>query len=137
MASSLGFGEVAFKVTRAGGAAAAYCALLAETEQQHQRGLMGRRDLAGYDAMIFRFASDSSGAFYMRNVPVGLSIAWFTAGGRFVSSADMAPCPDQDGCPTYAPSGAYRFAIEVLQGGLGPLGVAEDAVLTVGGPCTS
>lgn len=133
-----GFGEVAFRVTRAGGAgasAASYCALLAETDQQHAQGLMGRRDLAGYDGMVFRFASETTGPFYMRNVPVGLSIAWFAADGRFVSSTDMAPCPDREGCPTYPPEGPYQLALEVLQGGLGRLGVGEGSVLTVGGAC--
>lgn len=137
-ASVPGFGEVAFRVTRAGngGASASqYCALLAETDQQHAQGLMGRRDLAGYDGMVFRFASETTGPFYMRNVPVGLSIAWFAADGRFVSSTDMAPCPDREGCPTYAPAGPYRLALEVLQGGLGRIGVGEGSVLTVGGAC--
>ena len=137
-ASVPGFGEVAFKVTPAGGdpaSAPQFCALLAENEQQRARGLMGRRDLAGYDAMVFRFASDTTGAFYMRNVPVALSIAWFAADGRFVSSTDMAPCPDQEGCPTYAPPEPYRLALEVLKGGLGRLGVAEGSVPTVGGAC--
>ncbi|MGI8686393.1 MAG: DUF192 domain-containing protein [Acidimicrobiales bacterium] len=136
-ASTLGFGQIAFSITRADGStpAAEYCALLAESEQRHARGLMGFRDLAGYDAMIFRFPSDSTGAFYMRNVPVGLSIAWFAADGRFVSSTDMAPCADQDGCPTYAPAGPYRLAIEVLAGGLGRLGATEGSTLAVGGPC--
>lgn len=98
---------------------------------------MGRRDLAGYDAMVFPFLTDTTAQFYMRNVPVGLSIAWFTADGRFVSSTDMAPCPDQDGCPLYGAAGAYRFAIEVLQGGLGRLGIGDGSVLNVGGACTA
>ena len=139
-ASALGFGQVAFKVVPPGGnpaTTAERCALLAETEQQQARGLMGFRDLAGYDGMLFRFGSDTTGGFYMRNVPVALSIAWFAADGGFVSSTDMAPCPNQDGCPTYAPPEPYRLALEVLQGGLGPLGVAEGSVLAVGGACPS
>lgn len=132
-----GFGEVAFQVTPAGGQGTAgrFCALLADNEQQRAQGLMGRRDLAGFDAMVFRFDADTDGGFYMRDVPVGLSIAWFGADGRFVSATDMAPCPDQDGCPNYPPKAPYRLAIEVLQGGLGRLGVADGSVLTVGGAC--
>ena len=122
-------------MSAAGGQPALFCALLAETAQQRARGLMGRRDLAGYDAMLFRFEADTTGQFYMRNVPVPLSIAWFAADGRFVSSADMAPCPDMDGCPTYGASGPYRFAVEVLQGGLGSLGIGNGSVLTVNGAC--
>ena len=129
-----GFGEVGFRLGPAAGAAWR-CALLADTEPQRQRGLMGRRDLAGYDAMVFRFPADTAGSFYMRDVPVPLDIAWFDAAGRLVSTATMAPCPDVDGCPTYAPAGPYRFALEVLAGGFDRLGVDEATVLDVGGPC--
>jgi len=133
-----GFGEVAFTVTPAGAAApsAVYCALVADTEAQRAQGMMGRHDLDGFDGMLFRFDADSTTAFYMRNVPVPLSIAWFDAAGRFVSATDMASCPDQEGCPTYPPAGPYRLALEVLQGGLTPLGVGPGSAITVGGACT-
>ncbi|MEO7836203.1 MAG: DUF192 domain-containing protein [Acidimicrobiales bacterium] len=134
------FGKVAFRVTPGSGAAlpatTERCALLADTEQQHQRGLMGRSDLGGFDAMVFRFVGDTSGAFFMRNVPIALSIAWFDAGGRLVSTADMVPCPDEEGCPQYPPAGPYRFAVEVEKGGLGRLGIAKDSVLRLGGDCS-
>jgi len=131
-----GFGETAIQVVPAGGGTAGqYCALLASTEEQRAKGLMGRRDLAGFDAMVFVFDADSEGGFFMRNVPVGLSIAWFGADGRFVSATDMASCPDRDDCPTYPPARPYRQAIEVLQGDLAKLGIGEGSVLTVGGAC--
>ena len=134
-----GFGEVAFRVRPAPAStvgAGRYCALLAETEAQVQRGLMGRRELAGYDGMVFRFAEDQSTGFYMKDVPVPLTVAWFDAGGRFVSSADMATCPDQN-CPTYGAAGPYRFALEVLAGGLERLGVGPGSTIEVGGTCTA
>ena len=130
-----GFGEVAFTVRPAGGPAQSsgpYCALLAETSAQVQRGLMGRQDLAGYDGMVFRFSEDNTSGFYMRNVPVPLTVAWFDAGGRFVSSTDMDPCPDQD-CPTYHAAGPYRFALEVLKGGLGRLAAGPGSTMEVDG----
>ena len=134
-----GFGEVAFRVVPApgsGAASARYCALLAETEAQVSRGLMGRRDLAGYDGMVFRFSSDSTGSFYMRDVPIPLTVAWFDGGGRFISSADMAPCPDREGCPLYPAARPYRLALEVPAGGLARLGVGPGSVLEVGGACS-
>lgn len=132
-----GFGEVAFRVTPAGATSPAgqYCALLADDDAQRAQGMMGRQDLAGFDGMLFRFDADTSGSFWMRNVPVGLSIAWFDAEGRFVSAADMASCPDQDSCPHYPPAGPYRMALEVLQGGLGALGVGPGSTIVVGGAC--
>ena len=36
-------------------------------------------DLSGYDAMLFKFATDVQLSFYMRTVPVPLSIAWFAS----------------------------------------------------------
>ena len=134
-----GFGEVAFRVSS--GTAQALpsvdtrCALLAETEAQRAQGLMGRRDLAGYDAMVFRFPLDTTAAFYMRNVPVSLTVAWFDAGGRFVGAADMEPCGNRDECPLYSPGAPYRLAIEVPPGGLDRLGVGPGSVLTLEGPC--
>lgn len=134
-----GFGEVAFEIEPTGDAlpaSARLCALLAENEAQRAQGLMGRRDLAGFDAMLFRFDQDSTAPFHMRNVPVPLSIAWFDGSGAFVSSTDMAPCPDQEGCPQYVAARPYRVAVEVLQGGLAPLQIGEGSRIDVGGSCT-
>ncbi len=134
-----GFGEVAFRVHPAGVPAASsteHCALLAETGDQVARGLMGRRDLAGYDAMVFRFSSDQRSPFHMRNVPIPLTVAWFDGTGRFVSSADMAPCPDRNDCPAYFPTGPYRLALEVPAVGLGRLGLGPGSVLEVGRACS-
>jgi uncharacterized membrane protein (UPF0127 family) len=132
-----GFGEIAFRLQGGGGLPASdeRCALLAESDRQVRQGLMGRSDLSGYDGMIFRFAQDTTVPFFMRNVPMPLEIAWFDAGGRLVSTADMAPCPDRDGCPTYPPGGAYRYALEVEDGGLARPGIGRGSVLTVGGAC--
>lgn len=131
-----GFGEIGFRL-QGGGLPASdeRCALLAESDRQVRQGLMGRSDLSGYDGMIFRFAQDTTVSFFMRNVPMPLEIAWFDADGRLVSTADMAPCPDRDGCPTYPPGGAYRYALEVEDGGLARLGIGRGSVLTVGGAC--
>lgn len=132
------FGEIAFRITPAtapGLAIPDRCALLADTEAERQKGMMGRSDLGGYDAMIFRFEADTTGTFFMRNVPMALSIAWFDAAGRLVSTADMEPCPNQEGCPQYPPAGPYRFALEVQKGGLDQLGVVEGSMLSLGGAC--
>ena len=128
-----GFTDVAFRVDRAAGVAR--CALLADTEEQRAKGLMGRTDLAGRDAMVFRFPTDTSAGFYMRNTPMPLSLGWFDASGRFLGATDMAPCGDRSGCPTYSPPGPYRQAVEVPQGGLGRLGMVAGSRLEVGGPC--
>jgi uncharacterized membrane protein (UPF0127 family) len=109
--------------------------LLAATSEQRQRGLMEVTDLGGYAGMLFVWDADASSSFYMRNTPTPLSIGWFDADGELVSTADMDPCPDVDGCPTYPADGRYRFALEVPQGSLDAVGVVDGSTLAVGGPC--
>jgi uncharacterized protein len=126
-----GFAEISLRVT----SGPKLCALLAETAAQQARGLMARTDLAGHVGMLFVFASDTSETFWMRNTPMPLSIAFFDAGKRFVSATDMTPCADKPNCPTYSAAGAYRYALEVPQGGLSGLGVGPGSSITTGGGC--
>ena len=130
------FGEIGFRIE--GGSAqatAVRCALLAETAAQQERGLMGRLDIGGYDGMLFRFSSDTNTTFYMKDTPLPLSIAFFDATGRFVSTTDMVPCIHQATCPTYAAPRPYRFALEVPQGALPRLGIGPGTRLVTTGPC--
>ena len=132
-----GYPEIGFRIE--GGSAnatAARCALLAETAAQQARGLMERTDLGGYDGMLFKFPTDHTGEFYMLNTPLPLSIAFFDASGRFVSTVDMAPCIHMPTCPTYGAARPYRWALEVPQGALPQLAVGPGTRLVAGGPCT-
>ena len=127
------FGHIAFKISTVQGK---FCALLADTQPKRERGLMGRSDLGGLDAMVFVFQTDSTLPFVMNDVPVPLSIAWFDARGRLVRATDMEPCPPQlNSCPTYAAGQPYRYAIEVLKGGLARFRVGARSVLTLGTAC--
>ncbi len=133
-----GFDEIAITVAPPGGGdLAAWCLLAALTANQRARGLMQVTDLQRYAGMAFVYDNDVTNAFYMRNTPTPLSIAWIDGAGHVVSTVDMAPCEDREGCPTYPPGGAYRTAIEVFQGGLGPLGIVDGATITVGGACAA
>ncbi len=131
------FTEIGFRIdgTPAATAAAARCALLAETATQQNLGLMNRTDIGGYDGMIFKFASDTTSSFFMKDTPLPLSIAFFDAAGQFVSTTDMAPCIHQATCPTYAATRPYRWALEVPQGALPRLAIGPGTKLTAGGPC--
>jgi uncharacterized membrane protein (UPF0127 family) len=133
------FGQVTFRVDYTGvlfatgaSVSAARCALLADAPDEHAQGLMGRTDLAGHDGMLFRFDGDTDSTFYMKDTLIPLSIAWFDAQGRFVSSADMPPCGDEPVCPSYGADKPYRYALEVPQGELATLGIGPGTRLLVG-----
>ena len=130
------FAEIGFRIE--GGkapATAVRCALLAETAAQQERGLMNRGDIGGYDGMLFRFAEDTDTTFWMNDTPLPLSIAFFDGRGRFVSTADMAPCIHQPTCPTYRAPRPYRYALEVPQGALPRLGIGAGTRLVTTGSC--
>ncbi|MGH9193971.1 MAG: DUF192 domain-containing protein [Acidimicrobiales bacterium] len=131
----LRFGEVAIAVMGPDGEVMGWCVLLAATSEQRQRGLMEVTDLGGYAGMLFVWDGDVSSSFYMRNTPTPLSIGWFDADGALVSTADMDPCADIEGCPTYPSGGRYRFALEVPQSSLDDVGVTGGSTLAVGGSC--
>jgi len=131
-----GFNQVGFRVIEAAksGTGRKGCALLADTDARRQKGMMGRRDLAGYNAMVFRFATDTTVTFYNKNVPIPLSLAFFDRSGVYIGQARLAVCNLT--CPTVGPDIAYRYAVEVPAGGLGRLGIGPHATLLVGGTCT-
>ena len=129
-----GFQQIGFTVRAADGATARYCGLLALTTAQQDQGLMYRTNLAGYDGMLFQFIDPTTIEFYMKDTVIPLSIAWFDAGGHYVSATNMAPCQTAV-CPLFGAAAPYTVAIEVLEGGLGHLGIGPGSTLTVGGAC--
>jgi uncharacterized membrane protein (UPF0127 family) len=90
------------------------------------RGLMGRRQVPEGTGMVFLYPADVREAFWMKNTLVPLSIAFVAADGRVVSVAEMTPC-QADPCPTYAPAGPYRYAVELAAGAFGAAGVGPGA----------
>ena len=126
-----GFPEVVFRIDSRDGGTFDGLAMLADDTETRGQGLMEQTDLRGYDAMIFRFQSASTGGFYMRKTLIPLSIAFFNVNGGFISSADMEPCPDsQPDCPTTRAGAPYFHAIEVPQGDLERLGIGPGSVLS-------
>ena len=115
------------------------CALLALKAAEHAQGMMQRTNFAGYDAMIFHFGAPSNDGFWMKTVPMDLSIAWTDAKGLVVGTAFMKREGNCDNCPIYSPNATYRTAVEVAPRGLGRVGldqVGAGSVLAYGGRCT-
>ncbi|HSL56802.1 MAG TPA: DUF192 domain-containing protein [Acidimicrobiales bacterium] len=131
-----GFAAVAAVVVTGAGERLDRCVLVADTPELRRQGLMEVTSLGAADGMVFVFDADTTGGFWMRNTRIPLSIAFLDAEGAIVSTADMAPCPDGEDCPTYPPDGPYRLALEVPQGELASFGLVDDARLeVVGGAC--
>jgi uncharacterized membrane protein (UPF0127 family) len=88
---------------------------IADNAALRRQGLMNVPDLLDLDGMLFVFDVDSTGGFWMRDTLIPLDIAFFDATGAFVDGFLMEPCTTSD-CPTYRPSGPYRYALEMAAG---------------------
>lgn len=94
---------------------------IAATNAARAKGLMGVTTMAADSGMLFVFADDRQRAFWMKDTPIPLSIAFLDANRRVIFVADMAPY-------STTPVGGFnvgpmRYAIEVKQGWFGAHGV--------------
>jgi uncharacterized protein len=103
---------------------------IAETEEQHQLGLMSRTCLDEDRGMVFIFFEETSGGFWMKNTLIPLSIAFFDVDGNILKILDMEPC-EADPCEVYDPGVPYMGALEVNQGAFDEWGVEEGDELQV------
>lgn len=124
-----GFTTVEAIITAADGEVCEVCLWFANDTGKYGRGLMEVTDLGEPVGMVFAYANDRSGNFFMFDTPTPLSIAWFAGDGSFIAATDMDPClvADSATCPRFNPGAPYRFAVEVPQGDLGALGIGPGS----------
>jgi uncharacterized membrane protein (UPF0127 family) len=103
---------------------------IADTPAERERGLMGRTSLPEDAGMVFTWAQDHRGAFWMKDTLIPLSIAFYGNDGRIIRILDMAPCK-QDPCPLYDPDVTYRGALEVNRGAFDRWGITEGDGLRI------
>jgi uncharacterized membrane protein (UPF0127 family) len=99
---------------------------VARTDAQREHGLMGRKDLGPRDGMIFVFDRDEHLAFWMKNTPTPLSIAFISAEARILQIEDMQPFSEA----VIRSRLAARYALEMKQGAFAALGIKEGDVIT-------
>jgi hypothetical protein len=95
-------------------------ALLAMTAEQKTMGLMERRHLPDETGMLFVYDSTQppDAGFWMFRTRIPLDIAFLDSTGAVRTILAMVPCTAvlAQGCSTYAPNVAYRYALEVNKG---------------------
>jgi uncharacterized membrane protein (UPF0127 family) len=125
-AGGAGGPTVAYRLKPAGGRAVTVRLEVAADPASRARGLMGRRQVPRGSGMVFLYPADVTEAYWMKNTLVPLSIAFVAADGRVVSVAEMTPCA-ADPCPSWAPAGPYRYAVELAAGAFAAAGVGQGA----------
>jgi hypothetical protein len=89
---------------------------LAATASERARGLMFRPVLPPDKGMLFLFEAPGRFSFWMLNTLVPLDILWLDSDREILFiSADTPPCQTQV-CPTYGPSAAAQYVLEIAAG---------------------
>ena len=102
---------------------------VAETDEQHQQGLMYREKLAPNAGMIFVFNDEEPRFFWMKNTYVDLSIGFFDKNRKLIDIQDMkATTVMQKEFPNYPSRGPAQYALEVSKGWFKKNGIREGAI---------
>lgn len=106
--------------------------LVADDPSLRATGLMGRAELPDDAGMLFVFDAPTAGAFWMKDTPLPLSIAFVSADGEVQQVLDMEPCA-ADPCPRYQPEDTYLYAVEANQGYFAARDIGAGWVLEIDG----
>ena len=88
---------------------------IAHTDAERQRGLMEVHHLAAGSGMAFVYDRPVRPSFWMKDVPIPLSVAFWRRDGRIVAIRDMPVCHTPP-CPTYEAPVPIVGALEVNRG---------------------
>lgn len=102
-------------------------AQIAADDPSRERGLMSRTNLAENEAMVFVFPQPRPVAFWMKDTPVPLSIAYVGPSGMIFEIHDLKPF-DETRKPSASQGVAY--AIEVPQGWFAKHGVMAGTTVS-------
>lgn len=100
---------------------------VARTEAERRKGMMFRRRLAPDEAMLFVFPHAANLAFWMKNTPVDLDLAYIRADGTILQTESMKA---YSAAPAYSREPA-RWALEVPAGWLKAHGAGVGTKVSV------
>ncbi len=87
-------------------------AMVADSAQERQMGLMYRREMGVNEGMLFVFEVPAKQCFWMKNTPLPLSAAFISDDGRIINIEDMAPETEDSHCSERP----VRYVLEMHKG---------------------
>ncbi|WII72963.1 DUF192 domain-containing protein [Bdellovibrio sp. 22V] len=91
---------------------------VAETPDQHERGLMFRDKLPENEGMLFIFKNEETRFFWMKNTLIDLSIAYFDKNGTLIDIQEMKSGKGvpEAALPSYPSAKPAKYALEMSKG---------------------
>ena len=88
---------------------------LALTNEERQKGLMGRENLDDGEGMLFVFDDEKKHEFWMKNMIISLDIIWIDSDGKVVHIEKQVP-PCEENCIIYSPLAPAKYVLELNSG---------------------
>jgi uncharacterized membrane protein (UPF0127 family) len=88
---------------------------LAQTSEEHVRGLMFRDSLDEGNGMLFIFPVEGTYNFWMKNTLIPLDVIWINQNFEVVHIESATPCSD-DPCQVYTSDEKAKYVLEVNSG---------------------
>lgn len=110
-----------------GGASPRLKVEIAATQAARERGLMFRDSLPEDWGMLFVFAADQHGGFWMKDTRIPLTIAYLDSAGRVLELREGVPFE----ITALVPNQPYRYALEVNLGWFERHNVGVGAVVEI------
>ena len=95
---------------------------LALTNEERQKGLMGREILNDNDGMLFIFENEEIHEFWMKNMIISLDIIWINSDGEIVHIEKQVP-PCEENCVIYSPLLPAKYVLELSSGSVERLSI--------------
>lgn len=99
---------------------------VASTPEQHQIGLMFRKEMGPNDGMLFIFDRPGQQCFWMKNTLIPLSVAFIADDGTVVNLDEMAPQTLESHCSTRP----VRHVLEMNAGWFARKGIKPGSKLS-------
>ena len=106
---------------------------VADSQNLQRCGLMHRYSMLENQAMIFVYASDTTGGFWNRNTEIPLQLAWIDQNGVIIGLTDMiaADRSSPDYPISYPAPGTFRYVIEANAGWFTGNGISSGDTVDV------
>lgn len=89
---------------------------IVQTPEKIEKGLMFRDNMPQNHGMLFVFASEGEYSFWMKNTLIPLDMIWMDYNRRVVHIEENVPPCKKNPCPSYTPSNAALYVLEVNAG---------------------
>lgn len=107
---------------------------LAQTPNQHERGLMFRKTLPQDQGMLFIFEEEMIRSFWMKNTIIDLSIGYFNKDKKLIDIQEMkSTTMMQVDLPSYPSRGPAQYALEMPAGWFTKNKIEVGAILKLKG----